>query len=69
MTCTNPEKRNDGGEEGREGFLFSLPFVFPFAFSSRSTFRAITRLKTLATQGSRASSVVVRYGFCSHIER
>ena len=61
MTCTNPEKKRMTGEGRGEKVSFS-PHPFPplFVFSSRSTFRAITRLKTLATQASRASSIVAR---------
>ena len=40
-------------EESVAGFLFSPPLPLPpFFFSSRSNFRAITRLETLATQAN-----------------
>jgi len=55
------KKRNDGGGgEERRNFSFPFPLPLPlfFSFGSRSNFRAITRLETLARQAIKPVSKV-----------
>ena len=58
---TGEGEGNEGMKEWRnEGFLFSTPpppSTF-FFFCSRSNFRAVTRLETLATQASKRLSLI-----------